>query len=158
MAKTRAHKTRKSSNSKRNLFIVAVVLLSVGLLMFFMESKKSADIAKAPTEEVVNKNGADIGPDRGCDSVDTNYVCNIKIKNPSEQALDWSVLIDGLEGATVSEEQGTLASSDERMIQLIIPQDFCVNNPESQGNVTVVDDTMVGNQAKTTFNCAFREE
>lgn len=161
MAKSRAHKlhtSKKSASTTRILFIIAILLISIGMLMFAVQNKNTAEVAQAPVETVASVNGADIGPNRGCELIDTNYVCEIKVKNPSENVLNWSVIIDGIEGASVSEEKGTLAANDDSMIQLTVPQVFCVNNPDTQGNITVVDDIEFTNQAKTTFNCAFLEQ
>jgi hypothetical protein len=158
MAKAKSHKTHKlNPNKKRNLFIVAIVLVSLGLLAFFMEYKdhKLSEMRNFERSQGFgHKDPRPLGPDFGCRHEESNYVCDIKIKNPSHTALEWSSILNGLDGASVSENgSGTIMANDSEIVQLTVPDSFCTNNPDGKGSVTILDSQKSTNQSQAEYTC-----
>jgi hypothetical protein len=158
MAKARSHKVRKvNSNKQRNLFIVAIILVSLGLIAFFMEYKDHK-LSNARDFEhsqgIGHKDPRPFGPDFGCKHEESNYVCDIKIKNPSHATLEWSSILNGLDGASVSGNgSGTVMAESSTVVQLIVPEAFCANNPDGEGSVTILDSQRSTNQSQAEYNC-----
>jgi hypothetical protein len=157
MAK-KAKAPKLNSTTKRNLFIVAIVLITLGLLAFFMEyrSHKMSEVKdfEKTNEVVAPADPRDIGPENGCAQKGSRYVCDIKINNPSAKILDWSAVVEDIEGASVSENgAGSLAANSSTVVQLTVPTTFCYTNPDGKGKVTIMDSTKSTNQSEAAFNC-----
>lgn len=160
MAKTKKAKTsraRLSSAAKRNLLVVGILLIAIGLVLFVFDHKKqkAAEYLKMMPQQSVTKETTDIGPSEGCKLLATNYICDIKITNPTEESLEWSSLITGIDGASISNGgYGTVSSGESTVVQLSVPKEFCDTNPEGAGNILIIEDSKSSNQAETKFNCS----
>jgi hypothetical protein len=157
MAKAK-HSPRLSQAARRNLFIVAVILITLGLMNFFLQvrSKKMAEMQtfEQQNENTYGKAPSNIGPDKGCTEDKGDYVCDIKITNPSQADLNWSAMIEDIDGASVSpNSSGTLTSGDSTMVQFVVPQMFCNENPAGKGKITIMDNAKSSNQSEAEFTC-----
>lgn len=157
MAKARKV-SKLNSNTKRNLFIVAIVFITLGMLSFFIEYKNQKE-AEMRNFQLENQDDApqvprDIGPHHGCEERGPGYICNVQINNPSEEELEWSAIIEGIDGAVVSQNnEGTVAPNSSIIVQLIVPQAFCVRNPTAKGKVKILDAKRSSNQSEAEFDC-----
>lgn len=163
MAKVKAKKTPVKKTSKKGvakkttaLVVVAVVLVCAGIMLFALQAKDavipsfSKDLPAAEEE----KTSTTLGPSQGCKLVGTNYVCDIKIRNPKSEPLEWSSLINGIDGSSIANGgYGTVPANGEVVVQLHVPKTFCDANPEGEGNVLILEDKKSSNQAETEFVC-----
>jgi hypothetical protein len=144
--------------ARRNLFILAIVLITLGLLSYFVQerSKKMAEVQniEQTAKETSPKAPGTIGPNNGCTEDNGNYVCDVKITNPSETVLEWSAQLEDIEGASVTPENyGTIAANNSTVVQLVVPQVFCTEKPEGKGTITIMDDKKSSDQLKAKFAC-----
>lgn len=162
MAKAKLKKTGKStkklsSNNKRNLFIFGALLVCVGILLFALQLQQSAPppVSSETYESVGSNEATALGPSQGCNLIGTDYVCDIKINNPKDSPLEWSSLITGIDGASVSNGGfGNVEPNGSTIVQLTVPKAFCDTNPEGEGSIMILEDQKSSNQAETQFACS----
>lgn len=158
MAKVKSTKSKKVSTVKKHwLFVISILLICSGVGLYVFATRQTAPPAHSLDlpKEAETVESAAVGPSQGCNLVGENYFCDIKITNPKSDPLDWSSVITGLDGASITEGgYGTIAPNGSVVVQLSVPQAFCANNPEGQGNVLILEDKKSSNQAVTAFSCA----
>jgi hypothetical protein len=155
--KTKTPRAKLSSVAKRNLFVVGVILIVVGLMLFVVDYKKqkTSDYLNMMPEQVATQESTAIGPSEGCKLIATNYVCDIKVTNPLEKPLEWSSVVTGIDGASLSDGgSGSVGAGESTIVQLTVPKAFCDTNPEGAGNVLILENADSSNQAETKFTCS----
>jgi hypothetical protein len=162
MSKTKSA-VRLNSAAKRNLFIVAMILITLGFASFFLHirSQKMAEMQRfeQADDDSFAKEPSDVGPNHGCTADKGNYVCDVKISNPLQDDLEWSAQVDDIEGASVApNDSGTLGSGDSTMIQLVVPQVFCQQHPDGKGKITITDNKRSSDQSEAKFACYVASE
>lgn len=150
----------KSSKNLPLFIIIGVSFLVLFSLVMYVQNNNSVLRSNA---ENGNQSSVfpPLSPDKGCKQVtldDENssngYECDIKIKNISDEDMEWFGIIDGLNGAKLADDaMGTIAPNETGVAKLLVPESVCFDNPGAVGQITIIDSNKSSYQGIATFNC-----